>query len=249
VPNSTSTPTLTPAIAQAHERLYPRVTALLAQVEKLAGRHSQQPVPGAMRDVAKALFAEARKVLGREALRNLGGATADLGALSIGLGQLVAGLEAFEAAHSGWSGRAKCTVWTVEGPVMPVKRLKPAGVEAGQAATSDREANKARKDLTRLIMGRFVAGYDEGYRDASEGRPPSSRYAEQIWDGQVKKAGGNDEAARLRLLQERYGTITPPPHLMPVGAKLGEWKRIEAERTAAEKAERLARSSAARTTD
>jgi len=238
VPNST---TLTPATALAHERLHPRVIALLKQVERSAARHPQHPVPVAMRDVAKTLFVEARKVLGREAMRNLGGATADLGALSIGLGQLVAGLEAFEAAHSGWSARARCTVWTVEGPAMPVKRLKPPGVETGPAVGSNPEASQVRKDLTRLIMARFVAGYDEGYRHASEGRPPSSRYAEEIWDGQVKKAGGNDEAARLRLLQERYGTITPPPHLMPIGAKPGEWERIAAERQAAERAERLAK--------
>lgn len=232
--------TITPATAPAHERLYPRVTALLKQVERSAARHPQHPVPAAMRDVAKTLFAEARKILGREALRNLGGATADLGALSIGLGQLVAGLEAFEAAHSGWSGKAKCTVWTVDGPAMPVKRLKPPGVETVATKQKNPESERYREELYKLIMARYVAGYDDGYRDASEGRPPSSRYAEQAWDSLVKKAGG-DEPARLRELKRLYGTTTPPPHLMPVGAKPGEWHRIEAERQAVERAERLAK--------
>jgi hypothetical protein len=79
------------------------VIALLAQVEKSAGRQSQQPVPEATLTVARDLFRAARKIIGREAARLGGTATADLGALAVGLGQLRAGLEAFEAANSGWS--------------------------------------------------------------------------------------------------------------------------------------------------
>lgn len=240
---------LTPAIAVAHERLYPRVTALLKQVERSAARHPQHPVPTATLQVVRPLLGEARKILGREAMRGSGSATGDLSALALGLSQLVAQLEAFEAEHSGFSAKAKCVVWRVEGPSMPVTRLKPAGVEAGPATASNPEASQMRKELTRLIMARFVAGYDEGYRAASRGEPPTSRYAENIWDGQVKKAGGNDEQARLRLLKERYGTITPPPHLMPVGAKLGEWRRIEAERQAIDRAERLAKYGGPRTSE
>lgn len=232
--------TLTAAIAQAHERLTPRVTALLKQVERSAVRHPQAPVPPATLAVAITLFAEARKILGREAMRIVGSATGDLSALSVGLGQLVAGLEAFEAEHSGWSAKARCVVWRVEGPVLPVTRLKPPGVEAGPAVGPDPKSERVRADLLKLIAARFAAGYDEGYRDASEGKPPSSRYAEEIWDRLADKAGG-DEPARLRTLQQRYGTTKPPPHLMPVGARLGEWQRIEAERHAADQAERLAK--------
>lgn len=237
--------TLTPTTALTHERLFPRVTALLKQVERSASRHPDHPIPPATLTVARTLFAEARKILGRDAARIANTATADLSALSVGLSQLVAGLEAFEAANSGWSARLKCTVWRVEGPPQPVRRLLPPGVEIRTEATEDEKPSKARLDLMRLIMARFAAGYDEGYRDASEGRPPSSRYAEDAWETLVEKAGG-DEPARLRELQRRYGTTKPPPHLMPVGAKPGEWKHIEAERQAADKAERLAKYAAFR---
>lgn len=236
MPNST----LTIAIALAHERLFPRVVALLKQVERSASRHPDHPVPAATRGVAKTLFAEARKILGREASRIAGSATADLSALSLGLGQLLAALEAFEAANSGFSAKFKCTVWRLDGPPLPVRRLLPPGVEIAADKAEPGRPSQMREELTRLIAARFVAGYDEGYRDAQEGKPPSSRYAETVWESLVKKAGG-DEPARLRELQRRYGTTKPPSHLMPVGAKPGEWKRIEAERQAADKAERLAK--------
>lgn len=239
-------PTLTPAIALAHERLYPRVTALVKQVERSAARQPGHPVPPATLEVARTLFGEARKILGREAMRGIGVANGDLSALALGLSQLVAQLEGFEAEHSGFSAKAKCVVWRLEGPPMPVTRLKPAGVEAGPKPVNDRRAEETREQLMKLIAARFVAGYDEGYRDAQEGKPPSSRYAEIVWEALVKMAGGSDEAARLRLLKQRYGTTTPPSHLMPIGAKPGEWARIEAERAAIEQAERLARHSGPR---
>jgi hypothetical protein len=244
-------PTLTPAIALAHERLTPRVAALLKQVERSAARHPEHPVPEATRAVAKSLFGEARKILGREAMRIVGAATANLSALSVGLGQLVAMLEAFEAEHSGFSAKAKCVVWRLAGPPLPVTRLEPPGVEAGPPADDMPESAKpggAREQLVRLIMGRFAAGYDEGYRDAKEGRPPSSRYAEGAWEAMVKWCGG-DEAARLRDLDKRYGTTKPPPHLMPIGALPGEWERIQLERYEIEKAERIARLAAKRQTE
>lgn len=86
--------TLTAAIARAHERLLPRITALLKQVERSAGRRPQASVPPATRVVAKALFAEARKIIGRGAGLLAGSTPVDLSALSVGLGQLAARLEA-----------------------------------------------------------------------------------------------------------------------------------------------------------
>ena len=231
---------LTAAIALAHERLHPRVNALLRQVERSAARHPEHPIPPATLAVARSLFAEARRILGRGAARLTGNATGSLAALGIALGQLVALLEAFEAENSGFSAKARCIVWRLDGPPQPVLRLKPPGVEAGPVVGSDPQSEKARTDLVRLVMARFAAGYDEGYRDASERKPPSSRYAEDVWDSLVKESGG-DEPARLRELKRRYGTTKPPPHLMPVGAKPGEWQRIEAERRAEEQAERLAK--------
>lgn len=137
--------TLTPAIALAHERLYPRVIALLAQVEKLAARRPQDPVPPATLVVARDLFGGARKIIGREAARLGGNAAADLGALAVGLGQLRAGLEAFEAANSGWSAKARCTVWRLGGPPLPVTRLKPPTSEIARDPDRASEPSEMRK--------------------------------------------------------------------------------------------------------
>ena len=231
---------LTPATARLHEALYPRVTALLKQVERAAAKHPEQPIPPATLGVARGLFGEARKVLGRAVGPRAGLGFADLGGLSLGLGQLVARLEGFEAAHSGFSKKARCVVWHVAGPVLPVTRLKPPGVEAGPVAPDDARLSPARLQLTRLVMARYAAGYDQGYRDASAGYPPNGEYAERIWD-ELVKVPGDDEAVRKRELKRLYGTDTPPPHLMPIGTKPGEWHRIALDRQAADKAALMAR--------
>lgn len=167
--------TLTPAIALAHERLYPRVTALLKQVERTAMRHPQAAVPPATLAVAKSLFAEARKILGREAGRIARSATGDLSALALGLGQVVAMLEAFEAANSSFSYELRAVAWDVPKAEMPVSRLKPAGLVKGFAPVNpQKKADDARfrSKIARRIDEIANQRYMEGYRDAGAGRPP-----------------------------------------------------------------------------
>lgn len=239
--------TLTAEIVAAHERLYPRVAALLKQVERVAGRRVGVGVPDETVALARKLCDEARRLLGREGRgivprvgsgkgaefsssgstrgsrpRPQNGQNPDATGLALALGQAVAGLESFESEHSGWSATAKCTVWQLDGPPLPVARLLPPGHHGKPIETRNRESERARQDLTRLIMARYAAGYDDGYRDASEGKPPSAEYAERIWDGLVKRARHNDEVARLRELKRRYGSTTPPRHLIPEGAELSD---------------------------
>lgn len=167
--------TLTAAIAVAHERLYPRVTALLKQVERSASRHPEHPVPAATRNIANALFAEARKILGREAGRIAGTATADLSALALGLGQVVAMLEAFEAANSSFSYDLRAVAWDVRNAKMPVSRLKPAGLVKGFAPVNPQkqaDGDKLRTKIARRIDEIASARYMSGYRDGKAGRPP-----------------------------------------------------------------------------
>jgi hypothetical protein len=164
--------TLTAATALAHERLYPRVAALLKQVERAAARHPGHPVPEATRAVAKPLFAEARKILGREAMRGLSGGAVDSAALGVALERLVAALQAFEAEHSAWSAKAKCAVWRVEGPAMPVARLRPAGAIAAPAIPQAKDDPAFRSKLFRRICERENLRYLQGYRDGKAGRDP-----------------------------------------------------------------------------
>lgn len=167
-------PTLTATTALAHERLYPRVTALLKQVERSAVRHPEHPVPATTWAVANTLFAEARKILGREGGLGARGAGADLSALAVGLGQLVAMLEAFEAANSSFSHELRAVAWDVPKVQMPVSRLKPKGMVNGFAPVNpQRQSDTAalRSTIARRIDDIASARYMSGYRDAKAGRP------------------------------------------------------------------------------
>jgi hypothetical protein len=161
--------TLTAATALAHERLCPRVAALLGQVERLAVRHPAQPVPPATLSVAEGLFGEARRVLGREA-GGVGRGADDLGSLAVGLGQLAARLAAFEAAHSGWSPEAGAVVWHVGG-TLPVARLQPRRPVKGVSPPQPLPRGARAKVLRRLVE-RENLRYMQGYRDGAAGRPP-----------------------------------------------------------------------------
>lgn len=164
MPKSNPT-TLTPATAQAHERLHHRVATLLAQVEKLAGRRPQERVPDAMLGVAHELFREARKILGREGVRVAGAGADDLAGLAVRLGQLKASLDALSAAQQGarpgLSGGAK-----------------PAG--AGRFPASSQMGTQRdngvepgfRNKLYKRICQRENLRYMQGYRDGQAGRPP-----------------------------------------------------------------------------
>lgn len=162
MPNTTA---LTPAIALAHERLYPRVTALLKQVERAAARHPQHPVPEATSAVARPLFAEARKILGREAMRIAGPGAADLAGLAVRLGQLKAALEAFSAGQQGarprLSGGAKSAGAGRFPASSQMATQRDNGVEPG-----------FRNKLYKRICERENLRYMQGYRDGQAGRPP-----------------------------------------------------------------------------
>ena len=176
-------PTPTPTLIATHERLYPRLAALLKQVERA---RATTPVPEETVRLSRELCREAAKLLGREG-RGIGvpgaskGGPLDHGALAIQLGQAVAGLEAFEAAHSGrdFSGNA---VWQLPGgETVPVARLRTARPGFATATPKPstqwrdpREVTDAemRSTVLKRILQRENAVYLEGYRDGRAGKPP-----------------------------------------------------------------------------
>lgn len=173
---------LSPAIADAHEQLLPRVCALLRQVERI--RKPETPVSPATLDIARTLFARARGVLGRQAPLLKREASADLASLGVALSQLQAALEAFEAAHSGLDARLGCVAWRFpDGTARPVSRLRPSvlrpgspvpGPAAGRdAAHADREHGEAIARLYARMSDREAEAYASGYRDGRAGRPPT----------------------------------------------------------------------------
>lgn len=222
-------PALTPEIIAAHERLYPRLAALLKQVERVAARRPGAEVTEETGRLARELCREAARLLGRDG-RGIGlpkpvaGAPLDHGGLAIHLGQALAGLEQFEATHSGHSKQLGYAIWQVDGPPLPVTRLLPKG--AGGRVTEPRaeKMSPIRRELTRLILTRYSAGYDAGYRDATEGRPPSASYAERVWDGDREQEAGLAAAQRAGLPRPRVRYSNPPRALVPKGAVLTDPK-------------------------
>ncbi len=209
---------LTPSLIASHERLYPRLAALLKQVERARGNLL---VPEETARVSRELCREAAKLLGREG-RGIAvpppNKPLDHQGLAVMLGQAVAGLGAFEAAHSGWSPKSKCAVWVIDGPPRPVLRLMPPGSEGKPVQSKDPQAGQYRRELYKLIMGRYAAGYDAGYRDAKEGTAPRADYCERVWDGLMEKEAGVEEARRAGLRPPRVRASNPPRHLVPEGS-------------------------------
>jgi hypothetical protein len=156
------TNSLTKQTAEAHEALYPALARLTAQLEAMAVRKPTAPVPTAARSIAADLLFEAQ-TFGWHRLnrtrRDLPEPAADVGGLATQLGQALALLDIFEAAHSAWHAEHQCFVWLLADP-LPVKRLKPQSTAVVKTEKQKRRADEMRKK----ILGRLEEKYDEGYR-------------------------------------------------------------------------------------
>lgn len=205
--------TLTPEIIATHERLYPRLAALLKQVERVAGKRPGDPAPEATAKLAGQLCVQAAKLLGRErqgivlpvATR---GASLDHAGLVVKLGQAVAGLEAFEAAHS--APIAGVLSWQLgDGESRPVARLGAKASPAQRQAPPKPQAARAgsiesprqmRSKILKRLMERENLRYMQGYRDAKAGKPP----IRPITEIEPVPHGGN-------YVSHWNGGETPPP--------------------------------------
>lgn len=182
---------LTSSLVAAHERLYPRVVALLKQVDR--GR-AGAPVSGETAKLARTLCQQAERVLGAE-MQAIGipGGTAsrpralpDQHGLAVTLGQVVAGLEAFEAEHS--ASIDGVTNWLMaDGTSRPVARHKgktrPAARPQAEAAKSEQpkpvppssydvSPEVMKMTVIKRLLQRENERYMQGYRDAQAGKPP-----------------------------------------------------------------------------
>jgi hypothetical protein len=87
------------------------------------------------------------------------------------LGQARARLAQFEAQHSVWDPGLNAHVWRGNRDAkLPVRRLRPQ-LTVVKTAAEQRHSDHIRKELVRRIHAKFSSGYDEGYRDAREGKP------------------------------------------------------------------------------
>ncbi len=165
--------------AAAHEALFPKLEKLTRQAEAIALRRPEAPVPAETRAAAEALLFDARKMLGqqiraahpgrRKPGRDFPAASDTFAGLSTQLGQALAGLDAFEAAHTSWNVDLKCVAWQLGGDdTMPVKRLRPELLRAPEADRHDRTSEHIRQKITARFRERYEEGYEDGLKAARD---------------------------------------------------------------------------------
>lgn len=178
------TSTLTRDTILAHERLHPRIAALLKQVERVAARRPTQPVPEESMKLSRELCREAARLLGRDGRGiGVGRGTLDHSGLAVMLGQALAGLEAFEAANSVYSAKHGAVCWMLpEGGMEPVSRLRPKERPKGPFGGKTEMERKQDKEMHAKVVQRIIRrenyAYFQGYRDAQQGKPPRTPLTE-----------------------------------------------------------------------
>jgi len=173
---------LTPRTAARHEALYPRLATLLRQIEAIALRKPGAPVPSATQTIAEALLFDAQAF--GVARKTLVATAADMAGLAAQLGQALAALDAFEAAHSGWDAEFKCFVWQMaNGDSLPIARRRLQPVKTPRPAEKRQASKTMRHKIAYMIDAKFSEGYQVGYDDAKNLRPErdvSRRHIDRI---------------------------------------------------------------------
>ena len=163
------------------ERLYPRLAALLKQVERVASQRAATSVPEETAKLSRELCREAAKLLGRDGRGIVVPAASkaaplDHAALAVALSQAVAGLEAFEGEHAMLSAKHQAICWLLpDGKRQPVARHLPATPPRSATGWREDEKHVDAQWRTRFIarlVERENKTYLIGYHDALAGKPP-----------------------------------------------------------------------------
>ena len=161
-------PTITHSLAEQHEALFLRLTALHTDLVAIAGKRAgSQKVSDAIRVTAESLLSDCAPFA-------MGGrlpvAAGDAAGLLVQLGQALAQLDAFEAGHSFWHSGQKCRCWRVKQGLLPVQRLRPE--LPPEPKTYKGEDMRGKLDV--MIKRRWQAAYESGFRAGQAARlgPP-----------------------------------------------------------------------------
>ncbi|SEP60078.1 hypothetical protein SAMN05428969_0065 [Devosia sp. YR412] len=164
---SKANPTTSHSLAERHEALWLRLSALHKDLAALAGRRSGQTVGAAIRISAEALLADCAPFADGQKLPV---AAEDAADLLVQLGQALARLDAYEAQHSFWDNGKKCRSWRVRYGELPVQRLRPELPPPPK--TYDGE--DMRSKLATMTKRRWQAAFEDGFRAGQAARrgPP-----------------------------------------------------------------------------
>lgn len=163
------TTTISPSLARRHEAVAVRLDALLRELAPIARKRPEGRVPPAVAESAARVLTEARP-FGAVPVLSPGQSSHDesWAGLIAALVEARARLETFETAHSAWDGHGRA--WCTPGGPQPIARLR-AAIKPRPGATTPARSNDVRQRLTARIDGMIVTAYQQGFADATEGRP------------------------------------------------------------------------------
>lgn len=174
---STESSTTTIALAEQHEALWLRVTALHKDSVALGAKKPDGAVPDSLRIAAEGLLYDCVPFGPHSRRSRLPVAARDMGGLAVQLGQALAGLDAWESQRSYLDPRFDCRMWRVKAGQLPIMRLKPP---AG-ALPVHRDISELRAKVVRRIEGKRQSDFERGFaagRSAGQGRPLAEIEAE-----------------------------------------------------------------------
>lgn len=165
-------PQISHFLAERHESLWLRLSALHKDICAIAAKKPEAPVGNTERTTVEGLISDCRPFLKKPADR-LPVAAQNFAGLAVQLGQVLAALDDFENRHAFWDGKAGCRVWRVGGPTLPVARLR-AEVPPFELKTS--KGRDMRAALVKLMNAKESRIYEAGFaagRAARLGSPPA----------------------------------------------------------------------------
>ena len=184
MPKPDTPPRATHALAERHEALWLRLTAVHKDTLALGAKKPGAGVSEPVRVVAEGLLSDALPFT-RQRKGGFPVAATDLGGLAVQLGQALAALDRWESLNTTWDERYKCRVWRLDGEDLPVMRLNPPAA----ALKQDREdIDDLRDKLARRIDQRRQGDYERGFaagRAARAGAPESESEPEPEPEPQI----------------------------------------------------------------
>ena len=154
-----SLPQISHFLAERHEALWLRLSTLHKDICAIAAKKPEAPVGNTERATVEGLISDCRPFLKKPADR-LPVAAQTFSGLAVQLGQVLAALEDFENRHAFWDGKARCRVWRVAGPTLPVARLR-AEVPPFELKTS--KGRDMREALAKLMDAKESRVYEAGF--------------------------------------------------------------------------------------
>lgn len=155
----TSLPQISHFLAERHEALWLRLSALHKDISAIAAKKPEAPVGNTERATVEGLISDCRPFLQKPADR-LPVAAQNFAGLAVQLGQVLAMLEDFENRHAFWDGKAGCRCWRTAGASLPVARLRQAVPPFELKTYKGRDMRAA---LEKLLDAKESRVYEEGF--------------------------------------------------------------------------------------